>query len=85
MAKHRVIMRIEVSPRVPGALTGIVKRFGSTHASVQSRVLEWLAFQDDVTVASILGLYPKDLRAELPERIVRAIGKAAGDFDGSRT
>ena len=64
-------MRIEVSPRVPKALENVVERFLSTHASVQTRVVEWLVKQDDMTIGALLGIIDDEkLHAELPRRIM---------------
>jgi len=72
MAKPRNIMRIEVGPGTPEGLNKAVDRFLSTHASVQTRVIEWLVKEaDEVTRAAILGLYPLDIRRELPKRLIQ--------------
>jgi hypothetical protein len=63
-------MRIEVFPRVPGSLADVTDRVGSTQVAVVSRLLEWLVSQPDVTQAAILGLYPGDIRKELPKMII---------------
>ena len=63
-------MRIEVFPGVPESLADVTDRAGSTQVSVVSRLLEWFIEQPDVTQAAILGLYPGDIRKELPRMIV---------------
>lgn len=62
-------MRIEVFPGVPGSLADVTDRVGSTQVSVVSRLIEWLVDETDVTQAAILGLYPSDIRKELPKVI----------------
>jgi hypothetical protein len=64
-------MRIEVFPRVPGSLADVTDRVGSTQVTVVSRLLEWLVSEPDVTQAAILGLYPGDIRKELPKMIIK--------------
>jgi hypothetical protein len=63
-------MRIEVFPDVPESLADVTDRVGSTQVSVVSRLLEWFIKQPDVTQAAILGLYPGDIRKQLPRMIV---------------
>jgi hypothetical protein len=67
----RCIMRIEVFPSVLESLAYVTDRVGSTQVSVVSRLLEWFVEQPDVTQAAILGLYPGDIRKELPKMIVK--------------
>jgi hypothetical protein len=63
-------MRIEVFPGVPESLSDVTDRVGSTQVSVVSRLLEWFVKQPDVTQAAILGLYPGDIKKELPKMII---------------
>jgi hypothetical protein len=75
--KSRVITRIEVSPHVPKDLADTVERWGSTNVSVLTRLVNWLARQDEEIQAEILGHYPGGRRADLPLRVVKAIAKNA--------
>jgi hypothetical protein len=63
-------MRIEVSPGVRESLADATDLVGSTQVSVVSRLLDWFVSQPDVTQAAILGLYPGDIRKELPRMIL---------------
>jgi hypothetical protein len=67
---RRFIMQIDVFSGVPGSLASVTDRVGSTQVSVISRLLEWFVNQSDVTQAAILGLYPGDIRKELPKVII---------------
>ena len=62
-------MRIELLPEVLETLADATERVGSTQVSVVSRLLEWFVKQSDVTQAGILGLYPSDIRNDLPKMI----------------
>jgi hypothetical protein len=42
-----------------------------TQVAATSRVIEWFTAQTDVVQAAILGLYPKDIRAEVAEMILK--------------
>lgn len=75
MASSRVIMRIEVSPGVQEALADMTQQVGSTQVSVASRLLEWFVEQPEVIQAVILGLYPADIRKELPRLILERVAK----------
>jgi len=66
-------MRIEVSPGVPEALAVVTVLFGSTNVSVVSRLLEWFSTQPDVFQAAILGLYPQDIKDELPRMVLERL------------
>ena len=65
--KHRVIMRLVVSPDGLAKLADIIDRCGMTEVTVTSRFIEWVCRQDDVTQAVILNLYPGHV--DLPRRI----------------
>jgi hypothetical protein len=68
---RRVIMRIELYPDAKQGLTDLCDRLGMTQVAATSRVVEWFTTQSEVVQAAILGLYPKDIRAELAEMILR--------------
>jgi hypothetical protein len=68
---RRVIMRIELYPEAKQGLTDLCDRLGMTQVAATSRVIEWFASQSDVVQAAILGLYPKDIRAEVAEMILK--------------
>jgi hypothetical protein len=68
---RRVIMRIELYPEAKDGLTGLCDRLGMTQVAATSRIIEWFTDQTDVVQAAILGLYPKDIRAEVAEMILK--------------
>jgi hypothetical protein len=68
---RRVIMRIELYPQAKAGLTGLCDRLGMTQVAATSRIIEWFTAQSDVVQAAILGLYPKDIRAEVAEMILK--------------
>jgi hypothetical protein len=68
---RRVIMRIELYPHAKTGLTHMCDRLGMTQVAATSRVIEWFTAQTDVVQAAILGLYPKDIRAEVAEMILK--------------
>jgi hypothetical protein len=68
---RRVIMRIELYPEAKQGLTELCDRLGMTQVAATSRVIEWFTTQSDVVQAAILGLYPKDIRPQLAELILR--------------
>jgi hypothetical protein len=70
-ASLRVILKIEVLPQASEQLTGFCRRLGMTQVATTSRLVEWLCAQQDVVQAAVLGLYPEDLRAELPSMILK--------------
>lgn len=70
-APRRVIMRIELYPQAKQGLTGLCDRLGMTQVAATSRIIEWFTAQTDVVQAAILGLYPKDIRAEVAEMILK--------------
>ncbi len=70
-AARRVIMRIELYPEAKEGLTGLCDRLGMTQIAATSRVIEWFTTQTDVVQAAILGLYPRDIRAEVAAMILK--------------
>jgi hypothetical protein len=70
-SSRRVIMRIELYPEAKQALTDLCDRLGMTQVASTSRIIEWFTTQSDVVQAAILGLYPKDIRSQLAEMILR--------------
>jgi hypothetical protein len=70
-APRRVIMRIELYPQAKQGLTGLCDRLGMTQVAATSRIIEWFTAQTDVVQAAILGLYPKDIRAEVAEMVLK--------------
>lgn len=70
-AQRRVIMRIELYPSAKEGLTDLCDRLGMTQVAATSRIIEWFTTQTDVVQAAILGLYPKDIRSELAELILK--------------
>jgi hypothetical protein len=70
-APRRVIMRIELYPEAKQGLSDLTDRLGMTQVAATSRVIEWFTTQNDVVQAAILGLYPKEIRAEVAEMILK--------------
>ena len=69
---HRVIMRIEVASGTPEAIDIAVHKYGSTHVSIFSRLVEWVVKQDEDTQAAILGVAGADARVELTAKLLGA-------------
>jgi hypothetical protein len=76
-SSRRVIMRIELLPEAKDSLTGLCDRLGMTQIATTSRIIEWFTTQSDVVQASILGLYPQDIRAEVAEMILKRMASDA--------
>jgi hypothetical protein len=68
---RRVIMRIELYPEAKQGLIDLCDRLGMTQVASTSRIIEWFTTQNDVLQAAILGLYPKDIRSEIAEMILK--------------
>jgi hypothetical protein len=76
-ASNRVIMRIELFPHAKEQLADLCNDLGMTQVSIVSRVVEWVCGQNDVVQAAVLGLYPGDIRAQLPSMILKHIAAEA--------
>ena len=63
-------MRIEITPRAKDSLTGFCDRVGMTQVAAMSRMVEWFSEQGEVVQAAIMGLYPKDIRADIARLIL---------------
>jgi hypothetical protein len=70
-APRRVIMRIELLPTAKSSLEKMCDRLGMTQVATTSRIVEWFSKQNDVVQSTVLGLYPEDLRADVPTMILR--------------
>ena len=70
-SQRRVIMRIELYPEAKQGLTDLCDRLGMTQVAACSRILEWVATQNEIIQATILGLYPRDIRPQIAELILR--------------
>jgi hypothetical protein len=75
-ASQRAIMRIDVLPQTKEKLADLCGSLGMTQVATVSRLVVWLCREQDVVQAAVLGLYPEDIRAELPSMILK--GMAAG-------
>jgi len=64
-------MRIELLPQAREHLTALSNRLGMTQVAISSRLVEWLCGEQDVVQAAVLGLYPEDIRADLPSKIFK--------------
>lgn len=67
----RIIMRIELFPEAKKGLVATCDRLGMTQIAACSRILEWFTTADETVQASVLGLYPVDIRSEVGEMIIR--------------
>jgi hypothetical protein len=75
-SQQRVIMRIELLPQAREHLTALSSRLGMTQVAIASRLVDWLCGEHDVVQAAVLGLYPDDIRSDLPSKIFKRM--AAG-------
>ena len=63
-------MRIEITPRAKPSFVGFCDGYGLTQIAAMSHMLEWFSEQSEVVQAAIMGLYPTDIRADLPRLIM---------------
>ena len=66
-------MRIELVPQAKTNLQALCDKLGMTHVATTSRVIEWFCQQNDVVQAVILGLYPEDIREDVPAMILKRL------------
>ena len=71
-------MRIELLPQAKEHLSELSNRLGMTQVAMTSRLVEWVCQQEDVVQAAILGLYPVDIKAELPSLIFKRLARQSG-------
>ena len=64
-------MRIELIPSAKSSLEEMCERRGMTKVSTTSRLIEWFAEQNDVVQATVLGLYPEGVHADVPTMILK--------------
>ncbi len=68
-------MRVEITPEAQVRMVGVVDEFGMTQVAAMSRVIEWMAAQDELTQAMVLGVYPGRDRSTAAERAMKKIAK----------
>jgi hypothetical protein len=73
--QKRVIMRIELYPEAKEKLADLCQRLGMTQVSATSRLVEWFTSQPDVVQAAVLGLYPRDIAADIATIILKKMAK----------
>lgn len=66
-------MRIELLPNAKSRLESKCDELGMTQVATTSRLIEWFCQQNDLMQAAILGLYPGDLRSEVPVMILKGL------------
>jgi hypothetical protein len=64
-------MRIELVPQAKSCLEGLCDQLGMTQVATTSRLIEWFCEQNDTVQAAVLGLYPEDIRSEVPAMILK--------------
>ena len=65
-------MRIIVKAGTPERLDATVRQFLSTNISVNSRLLDWFARQDEWIQSAVLGLLRPDTHVDVPRRALEA-------------
>jgi len=70
---RRIIMRLEITPRAKESLIGFCDRMGLTQVAATSHMVEWFSEQNEVVQAAIMGLYPTDIRADIPRLIMEKL------------
>jgi hypothetical protein len=58
-------VRIELIPDAKDKLMAACDEMGVTQVAAVSRLVEWFADQTDLVQAAVLGLYPRDIRADV--------------------
>jgi hypothetical protein len=71
--KHRDIMRIEIAPAIMDAMDEVIHKNGSTSVSVISRLVKWVADQDEETQAVILGIMPGQTNSLILQQTLQAM------------
>jgi hypothetical protein len=44
-----------------------------TQVAIASRLVDWLCGEQDVVQAAVLGIYPEDIRSDLPMKIFNRV------------
>lgn len=75
MAKRRYIMRIELTGPAKQKLKTMSDKLGMTQVAMMSRVVEFLANQNDMMQGAVLGIYPEAIEADVAKLILEKMGK----------
>jgi hypothetical protein len=67
----RIIMRIELSSEAKRRFENMPDVLGMTQLAVTSRLVEWFLDQNEELQASILGLYPAGIGADITTTLLK--------------
>ena len=70
---HRAVIRLEMEVATKQRLDRVIELRGMTQIAVVSRLVRWLAKQDEVVQASVLGLISDEEFDDLSEVLLRRL------------
>lgn len=70
---HRAVIRLEMEVAAKQRLDRVIELRGMTQIAVVSRLVKWLARQDEVVQASVLGLISDQEFDDLSEVLLRRL------------
>lgn len=76
---EREVIKIAVSPEAKQAIEAMCQRYGMSQIELASRLYTWLADQEEVVQAAVLGLLPEDLAPEIAELALRRMAEREGE------
>jgi hypothetical protein len=67
----RIIVRIEVTEAAKNEIDDLTAKFGMTHLSIHSRIVEWFSTQPDQIRAFILQQFPAEIKGDIASLILK--------------
>lgn len=71
---ERIPVRIELTPQAKENIDQICEKTGMTQFAMLSRLVEWFANTDEWIKPAVLGLYPKEIAADIAKLILKKRG-----------
>ncbi len=74
---ERDIIKIAVTPAAKQVIETVGERYGMTQIELASRLYLWLAEQDEVVQASVLGILPESVAADVAKLVLARMAEPA--------
>ena len=74
----RIITRIELTPEARRRISELCEKQGMTQVAMISRVIEWVADQDEAIQHALLGQYPPEIAEDIAKLILKKLSAKKG-------
>jgi hypothetical protein len=75
---ERDIIKIAITPQAKRAIEAVCERYGMSQIELASRLYTWLADQDEVLQAAVLGILPDSVAPDVAEMVLQRMADSGG-------